>query len=240
MLPKRVMSWKEAWEMYAESNGGALFTDLARFGIRKPLGWDEACEGKNHISHQAWATFYQYTHAAAFHTWLPSESEMAWLSGKYPDTFDKYYRARFEHWAKVQADPKEGRWFNQFLPMLCQTCQVPMLFTEPGDPTQIGFRETTYHGMKYHFCSDHCKEIFEHEPRKYAQAWLPVHQIYQGACYPEDINPASPGDSPVREVLRYYGIRGGQDNGDFTSSNDRRNFAGWSGRTRGQHLEEQP
>ncbi|MDP3326032.1 MAG: phenol 2-monooxygenase, partial [Hydrogenophaga sp.] len=25
MLPKRVMSWKEAWEMYAEENGGALF-----------------------------------------------------------------------------------------------------------------------------------------------------------------------------------------------------------------------
>jgi len=36
MLPKRVMSWKEAWEMYAESNGGALFADLARYGIRNP------------------------------------------------------------------------------------------------------------------------------------------------------------------------------------------------------------
>ncbi len=36
MLPKRVMSWKEAWEMYAEQNGGALFDDLARYGIREP------------------------------------------------------------------------------------------------------------------------------------------------------------------------------------------------------------
>ena len=84
--------------------------------------------------------------------------------------------------------------------------------------------------MKYHFCSDHCKGIFEHEPRKYVQAWLPVHQIYQGNCYPEDINPASPGDSPVREVIRYYGINGGEDNGEFSTSHDREHFASWSGR----------
>ena len=152
---------------------------------------------------------------------------MAWLAEQYPKTFDKYYRSRFEHWATTQR--KEGRWFNQVLPMLCQICQVPMMFTEPGDPTQICFRETSYHGMKYHFCSGHCKEIFDNEPRKYVQAWLPVHQIYQGSCYPEDINPASPGDSPVREVLRYYGITGGADNGDFTTSADNRNFAAWRG-----------
>jgi phenol hydroxylase P3 protein len=237
MLPKRVMSWKEAWEMYAESNGGALFADLARFGIRKPAGWDDACEGKDHISHQAWATFYQYGHAAAFHTWLPGEDEMGWLAQKYPDTFDTYYRGRFDHWRSLAKEPEKhkegGRWFNQVLPMLCQTCQVPMLFTEPGDPTQIAFRESSYHGMKYHFCSDHCKTIFDEEPSKYSQAWLPVHQIYQGSCYPEDINPASPGDSPVREVLRYYGVDGGRDNGDFEASVDRRNFAAWSGRVKG-------
>ena len=64
MLPKRVMSWKEAWEMYAEENGGALFKDLARYGIREPAGWKQACEGKDHISHQAWATFYNYNGAA--------------------------------------------------------------------------------------------------------------------------------------------------------------------------------
>ena len=227
MLPKRVMSWKQAWEMYAEASGGALFKDLARYGIREPKGWKDACDGKEHISHQAWATFYQYTHAAAFHTWIPGEDEMAWLSQQYPDTFDRYYRSRFEHWAKTQKT--EGRWFNQFLPMLCQVCQVPMLFTEPGDATQICYRETSYHGMKYHFCSGHCKEIFDDEPRKYVQAWIPVHQIYQGSCYPPDINPASPGDSPVREVLRYYGVNGGADNGDFTTSPDSRNFAAWRG-----------
>jgi hypothetical protein len=36
MLPKKIMSWKEAWEIYFEQGGGALFTDLARYGIRRP------------------------------------------------------------------------------------------------------------------------------------------------------------------------------------------------------------
>ena len=62
------------------------------------------------------------------------------------------------------------------------------------------------------------------------QAWLPVHQIYQGSCYPDDINPASPGDSPVREVLRYYGVQAGADNGDYSTSADRKNFARWMGK----------
>src|SRR3546814_20391658 len=38
MLYKRVMSWKEAWEIYGVENGGALFRDLARYGIRTPKG----------------------------------------------------------------------------------------------------------------------------------------------------------------------------------------------------------
>ena len=33
----------------------------------------------------------------------------------------------------------------------------------------------------------------------------------------------------VREVLRYYGVKGGADNGDFSTSPDNRNFAAWRG-----------
>ena len=53
------------------------------------------------------------------------------------------------------------------------------MFTEMDDPTLISQRETHYHGEHYHFCSDGCKEIFEEEPEKYVQSWLPVHQIYR-------------------------------------------------------------
>lgn len=225
MLPKRTMSWKEAWEIYFEENGGALFRDLARYGIRMPKCAETIAFEKDHLSHQAWCTFYNYTAATAFHTWLPTEDEMQWLSAKYPDSFDKYYRPRFDFWREQAA--KGNRFYNTTLPMLCQTCQIPMLFTEPGDPTKICYRETDYKGMKYHFCSDHCKEIFEHEPEKYVQAWLPVHQIYQGNCFPEGTDPTAEGFDPLKAVLQWYNIIHGRDNLDFEGSEDQRNFAAW-------------
>jgi phenol hydroxylase P3 protein len=227
MLPKRVMSWKEAWEMYAESNGGALFKDMARYGIREPKGWRDACEGKDHISHGAWNVFYNYNGAAPFHTWIPTEEEMAWLSQKYPESFDKYHRPRLE-WLREQH--KAGnRFYNQTLPMLCTTCQIPMFFTEPGDPTKICYRESDYEGDKYHFCSDHCKEIFDHEPEKFVQSWLPVHQIYQGHCFKPGTDPTQEGFNPLLAVLDYYDLSVGRDNFDFEGSEDQKNFAAWRG-----------
>ncbi|WP_141055406.1 aromatic/alkene/methane monooxygenase hydroxylase/oxygenase subunit alpha [Tepidiphilus succinatimandens] len=225
MLPKRTMSWKEAWEIYFEENGGALFRDLSRYGIRMPKCAETIALEKDHLSHQAWCTFYNYTAATAFHTWIPTEDEMQWLSAKYPESFDKYYRPRWDFWREQAA--KGNRFYNTTLPMLCQTCQVPMLFTEPGDPTKICYRETDYEGMKYHFCSDHCKEIFEHEPEKYVQAWLPVHQIYQGNCFPEGTDPTAEGFDPLKAVLQWYNIVHGRDNLDFEGSEDQRNFAAW-------------
>ena len=227
MLPKRVMSWKEAWEIYFEQNGGALFADLARYGIKVPECLAQCTEDKEHISHQAWATFYQYGGAAAFHTWMPSDEEMDWLSAKYPNTFDKYYRARFTYW-RDEAE-KGNRFYTNTLPMLCQVCQIPMLFTEPEDPTKICYRESEYQGEKYHTCSDGCKHIFDDEPEKYIQAWLPVHQIYQGNCFPEGTDPTVEGFDPLAKVLEYYHFDMGHDNLDFEGSRDQANFAAWRG-----------
>lgn len=227
MLPKRVMSWKEAWEIYFEENGGALFKDLARYGIKMPACAEQIRQEKEHLSHQVWSAFYNYSGATDFHTWMPTEEEMQWLSQKYPDTFDKYYRPRFEFWREQQE--KGNRFYNKTLPMLCQTCQIPMLFTEPGDPTKICYRERSYKGNKYHFCSDHCQHIFDNEPEKYVQAWLPVHQIYQGNCFPEGTDPTAPGFDPLAAVLEYYRINVGHDNGEFEGSEDHRNFEAWRG-----------
>jgi phenol/toluene 2-monooxygenase (NADH) P3/A3 len=227
MLPKRSMSWKEAWELYAEQAGTALFADLERYGIRLPKGWADACDGKDHISHQAWNTFYNYGAAAAFHTWVPGADEMRWLSEKYPGNFDKFYRPRLEHYAERAAAGE--RYYNRTLPMLCNTCQIPMLFTEPGNPRWIAYRETEHDGDSYHFCSDHCREIFEHEPQKYVQSWLPVHQIYQGHCFKPGTDPAAPGFDPLAAVLQYYEFNDGRDNLEFDGSEDHRNFTGWGG-----------
>ena len=135
MLPQKVMSWQEAWELYFEDAGGALFKDLERYGIKMPDYTETIKQEKEHLSHQAWWIFYQYSHAAAFHTWTPTAEEMDWLSEKYPDTFDKYYRPRWELAAEMEA--KGERFYTTGLPQLCQTCQIPMAFTEMSDPTQV-------------------------------------------------------------------------------------------------------
>jgi len=225
MLPKRVMSWKEAWEIYFEQNGGALFKDLERYGIRLPKYTEQMEIDKEHLSHQTWATFYQYAAACNFHAWIPSEEEMDWLSEKYPNTFDKYYRPRLEYWRDEEA--KGNRFYNKTLPQLCQVCQTPMIYTEPGDPTQTCYRESDFKGDKYHFCSDGCKDIFDDEPEKYVQAWLPVQQIYQGNCFTPEANPTSPDFDPLMEVLKYYGLNVGRDNFDFKGSEDEKNFEAW-------------
>ena len=219
MLPNKVMSWKEAWEVYFEDAGGALFDDLARYGIRPPKYVEVIEKEKEHISHQAWWIFYNFGHASGFHTWIPTDNELDWLSEKYPDTFDKYYRPRWELAKKLEAEGK--RLYSKGLPQLCQICQVPMTFTEMNDdPGQFSYRTSVYNDDRYHMCSDGCKDIFDDEPEKYVQAWLPVHQILQGNC----------GGPELDDILTdYYRMNIGVDNMDFKGSVDEANWNKWKG-----------
>jgi phenol hydroxylase P3 protein len=227
MLPKKVMSWKEAWEIYFVQNGGSLFNDLSRYGLRMPKYWEQTIAESEHLSHQVWNNFYNFSGATAFHVWLPSIEDMDWLSAKYPNTFDKYYRPRIEHYRELQE--KGERYYNPNLPMLCQTCQVALISTEVDDPTQISHREVEHNGEKFHFCSDGCRDIFVAEPDKYANVWLPAHQILQGNCFPPDADPQAPGFDPMENVLKYMHVVVGQDNMDYEGSQDQQNWAQWKG-----------
>ena len=216
MLPKRVMSWREAWNIYGIENGGALFKDLARYGIKPPRGWDDAEKAIDHMSHQFMLGLYQWSFGTAFHSWIPSEDDMNWLSAKYPDTFDTYYRPRWKHIKKL-ADA--GAQFKNYgLAKLCQTCQLPCVFTEPDDPTLSCHRETVYEGETYHFCSDGCQHIFENEPEKYVQAWLPMPQLFQ-----------DPIKGDLGEWMKWVSLLDGKDNGDYAGSEDQKNFEAWRG-----------
>jgi phenol hydroxylase P3 protein len=233
MLPKRVMSWKEAWEIYFEENGGALFADLERYGIRMPKYYEQTIHEKGHMSHQLWSTFYQLRKAGGFGVWLPSEEEMDWMSEKYPDTFDKYYRPRYEYWRELEA---KGEPFEfEGLPQLCQTCQWPCLFTEPEDPTQLCFRHSKYKGERYNFCSDGCKDIFDDEPEKFVHAVLPVHQILKGEYFREGADPRAEGFDPMFEALSYMGIKPGVDGGLFSEHVDAKKWEEWTGRPANIH-----
>ncbi len=233
MLPKRMMSWKESWEMYVEPAGEALFKDLAHYGIRKPKGWQQACDGKDHISHQAWNAFYGYGHATAFHTWVPEASELDWLNKKYPNSFERFYRPRLEHYAQRQAEGK--RYYTKTLPMQCQTCQMPMIFTEQGNPRRTAYHETQHAGETFHFCSAHCEDIFVNEPEKYVQANLPVHQILQGQCFAQDADSKAAGFDADAAVLDFCQINAGRDNLEFKGSEDDTHFENWGG---GQDMQE--
>ncbi len=215
MLPKKVMSWKEAWDVYFVEAGGSLFQDLARYGLKMPKYADVATEACEHVPHQLWGLLYQLCHVAGIHAWMPDKEHLDWLSEKYPNTFDKYYRPKFELWANMEKEGK--RFYMMGLPQLCSTCQLPMFFTEPGDPTTTCFRETQFKGTRYHFCSDGCKDIFDDEPEKYVQSWLPVNQILQGNC----------GGPTVPEVLEWYQIKVGVDNGEYVGSEDHKLWESW-------------
>ncbi len=215
MLPRKVMSWKESFELYFEQQMlGGLFPDLEYYGIKPPRHVQHAIDEKEILSHQVYWTLYQFSFAAAFQTALPDDEHLAWLSENYPDTFDRYYKPLWDKAARMVEGG--GRHFARALPQLCQTCQIPMLFTEPGDPTTICQRHSEYQGESYDFCSDGCKWIFDREPEKYIQAWLPVHQIYQGNC----------GGPTVPDVLGWYGLQPG-DNGEYVGSPEDADWTAW-------------
>ncbi|MFC2995940.1 YHS domain-containing protein [Acinetobacter sichuanensis] len=217
MLPKKIMSWREGWEIYFEQSGGALFKDLEHYGIRMPKYWEESVAEKEHITHQAWSMFYQYGWATGLHSWLPSDEEMDWFSKEYPNTFDKLYRPQYEKWRELEKEGK--RWFNTSLPCLCQTCQIPLIFTEINEPEVRRHRFSVYKSENYHFCSDGCKDIFDNEPEKYVQACLPVQQMLQGKAG---------GPSP-EEIITWMHLVPGQDTGPFETSPDAKNWAEWKG-----------
>lgn len=216
MLPKRVMSWREAWQIYGVENGTALFRDLSRYGIRPPKHWDDAEKAIDHMSHQFMLGLYQWSFGTAFHSWIPSDEDMAWLSAKYPTTFDRYYRPRWDHIKTLAA---AGTPFKNYgLAKLCQCCQLPCVFTEPDDPTLLCHRQTVYKGETYHFCSDGCQDVFEAEPEKYVQAWLPMPQLFQ-----------EPIKGDLGAWMQWVSLEDGADNGDYSLSQDRQNFEAWRG-----------
>ena len=211
MLPNSPTSWAEAVELYIEQNCMALYKDLERYGIKLPTDLiNTIVAEKGHLSHQVWNIFYNHTNAANIHIWMPDEEKMNWLSQKYPDTFDKYYRPMFERY--IELEKKGERYYSETLPIICQTCQIPLGFTdiEGGNPHVFTHETSEFNGEKFHFCSKGCKHVFDNQPEKYVQSWLPPHQIFQGNC----------GGATIPEVLKWYKIEHGVDNMDYVGSPD--------------------
>jgi phenol hydroxylase P3 protein len=146
---------------------------------------------------------------------MPTDEELDWLSAKYPDTFDKIYRPRYEHWRELQE--KGERFYNPTLPMLCQICQIPLSFTEPDDPTTSATAAPSTRASAT-TSAPMVAATSSNTSHKYVQAWLPVHQILQGNC----------GGADVESVVRdYYNINPGQDNFEYQGSTEHRRWQDW-------------
>jgi phenol hydroxylase P3 protein len=131
MLPKRVMSWKEAWEVYGRGERRRAVQRPRRYGIKMPKGWEQTPAKARTTCRTRPGAPSTTTPRRAFHTWMPDEDDMAGCrrSTRTPST-STTARAGVLARAGRQAG---NRFYNKTLPMLCQTCQIPMIFTEPGD-----------------------------------------------------------------------------------------------------------
>jgi phenol hydroxylase P3 protein len=217
MLPRKFMSFKEAFELYFEHQMlDGLFPDLAYYGIEPPLHVNDAIAEKDHVSHLLWWQVYSYPEFNPFQTWVPPEPEMEWLSEKYPDTFDRYYRPLWE-WAQERYEAGQ-RLTLPGAPEVCQICQIPMSYAYPDRPDHRSRYLSEYEGEIYHLCSPGCKWIFDREPEKYIQILMPAHQILLGNWG---------GARNPMEVMEYAGIEHGVDNGEYFDSPDHASWQDW-------------
>ena len=216
MLPTPFMSWKESFELYFEQQMlDGLFPDLEYYGLTRPRHVDIAIAEKDHYSSNVYWALYQWNYVTAFHTWTPSDEHLDWLSAKYPDTFDRYHRPKWEKAKRIAEGG--GRYYNPSVAPQCQVCVIPPVFTEPGDPTRLSVRISEYKGDRYVLCSDGCQWIFEREPEKYIQAPMPTNQLYRGNL----------GGPTIPEVVAWFGIDEGVQNHDYLMSGDARSWEEW-------------
>jgi phenol hydroxylase P3 protein len=144
--------------------------------------------------------------------------------GQVPQHLRQVLPPALEHFDKQE---KAGKRFNnKTQPMNCQVCVSTIKFNEPGDPMEMCFRETVYKGEKFHFCSDHCKEIFEDEPEKYVQTFISSHAALQGKCEPEGSDVNAHDYRPGARMHAYWRMDK-RATGDFNGSEDQKNFARW-------------
>jgi phenol hydroxylase P3 protein len=201
MLPKRMMSWKEAWEIYFEQNGGALFKDLARYGIRRPSGWTRPSRTRTTSATRP-GTFYNYAAARLPH--LDARRRRDGLAvGEVPE----HLRQVLPPAPGAHAKRQQGQaLLQQDAAHAVPDLPDPDGFTEPDDPQDLPTARRLQ-GHKYHFCSD-TASIFDTSPRSTSRPGCRCTRSTR-ATASGGRGPDQADFDPLAAVLRYYNLNSG-------------------------------
>lgn len=198
----KLMSYKEAFQKYfVDDFIGGLVSDLGPYGLREPKWLPLMLSDMDTLSHTTWKYLYTRKNSLWFKVFQPDAQDREWLCEKYPG----WQELVGDFWDAV-AEGKNVD--NDGLVPVCNLCHSACMFESPDNPKIVG--PYHYDGRVYWFCSEACKEIFEHEPLKYKDDQTIV-DLVLGGHTPDDPD----------EFLKYLGVNDPSLGGDLYAGNGR-------------------
>lgn len=180
-LEHRTMSFKEFMEEWIMKQFLDMFTD---FGMKKPWYWDIFLDELEWFHHGQQLGVWFWRNAV---WWNPdagvSPEEREWLEEKYPG----WNANHGKKWDVITKNAQEGKTEKlgpQTLPMICNTCHLPIV--RPSDPQKNHIHPyvSEVDGRKYSFCSEPCKWIFDTQPGRYDSFESIVDRMVGGQIQP--------------------------------------------------------
>jgi phenol/toluene 2-monooxygenase (NADH) P3/A3 len=200
---RRVMSFREAAELYIDEQVlDGMLKQLERYGIRAPKHAEDSRKEYEFYGLEVYTLVRQAKNLLYFRVPRLTDEDVAWLAEKYPVAWPHFE----EFYARERAgdDPS-----LLGLPALCQTCKAPICFRDPDHFERLWIQHSTFGAREYHFCSPGCKDIFDSEPERYAQHWMPVDAILAGEA----------GSADPKDLFRWWGFDPSE-GGEYYGSRD--------------------
>ena len=175
-LPKRDVQLEGRWEVYCK-NGGARSRPLR--ALRHPLSgrkWIDHREAKRPSVTLGMAGLSNYSAASNFHAWTLSKEDMdCWsfeVSGYFRSILTRATNSGRKRLPKATV-------LQQNFADAVQTCQIRCSSPRRAiRQSRLLTANQTTKATKYRNVPTAVKHIFDNEPEKYIQSWLPVHNLW--------------------------------------------------------------
>lgn len=178
-------SFKEYVYRYLVQFYRGVEKELQQRGLKPIAFLDAILEDVEYFTHGLWQVLFAYKYLSFIKVPRVTRRDRQWLTTKYPHWESLYGR----WWDEVAAGDMKNA---QGVPTICQVCQLPCVFPSYHEPK---IHSSTYQGKEYHFCSEPCKLIFEHDP-----------DIYRAPNIGDRIAAEFAAGKSLREVQDWMGI----------------------------------